>query len=136
MTPRTIIAAFLTVVLAGCGGGPPPLNLPPHAMVLRLADPDDVPTLDPAAGYKGITAFIVEKNFPGFSVGKKEDKLGIRASSTCELILEDCRVPKENVLGEVGRGVNVLMSGLDYERAVLAGGPLGIMRACIDVVLP
>jgi isovaleryl-CoA dehydrogenase len=93
-------------------------------------------TVDPALGYKGITAFLVERDTPGFSVGKKEDKLGIRASSTTELILEDCEVPEENVLGEVGRGVNVLMSGLDFERAVLSGGPLGIMAACMDVVLP
>ncbi|GGG24113.1 isovaleryl-CoA dehydrogenase [Caldovatus sediminis] len=91
---------------------------------------------DPAAGPRGITAFLVEKGFKGFSTGPKLDKLGMRGSNTCELVFEDCEVPEENVLGEVGRGVNVLMSGLDYERAVLAGGPLGIMRACLDVVLP
>ena len=91
---------------------------------------------DPALGYKGITAFLVEKGAAGFTVGKKEDKLGIRASSTCELVFRDCEVPAVNVLAEEGRGVNVLMSGLDYERAVLAGGPLGIMDACMDAVLP
>ncbi|MBW8270896.1 isovaleryl-CoA dehydrogenase [Caldovatus aquaticus] len=91
---------------------------------------------DPAAGPRGITAFLVEKGFKGFSTGPKLDKLGMRGSNTCELVFADCEVPEENVLGEVGRGVNVLMSGLDYERAVLAGGPLGIMRACLDVVLP
>jgi len=91
---------------------------------------------DPAAGPRGITAFLIEKGFRGFSTGPKLDKLGMRGSNTCELIFEDCEVPEENVLGEVGRGVNVLMSGLDYERVVLAGGPLGIMRACMDVVLP
>ncbi|WP_242343400.1 isovaleryl-CoA dehydrogenase [Anaeromyxobacter terrae] len=91
---------------------------------------------DPAAGARGITAFLVEKGFPGFSTAQKLDKLGMRGSDTCELLFADCEVPAENVLGEVGRGVNVLMSGLDYERAVLAGGPLGIMQACLDVVLP
>lgn len=91
---------------------------------------------DPAAGPRGITAFLVEKGFKGFSTAQKLDKLGMRGSNTCELIFQDCEVPEENVLGQVGRGVNVLMSGLDYERAVLAGGPLGIMRACMDVVLP
>jgi isovaleryl-CoA dehydrogenase len=91
---------------------------------------------DPAAGPRGITAFLVEKGFKGFSTAQKLDKLGMRGSNTCELVFEDCEVPGENVLGAVGRGVNVLMSGLDYERVVLAGGPLGIMRACIDVVLP
>jgi isovaleryl-CoA dehydrogenase len=91
---------------------------------------------DPAAGPRGITAFIVEKGMPGFSTAQKLDKLGMRGSNTCELVFEDCAVPAANVLGEVGRGVNVLMSGLDYERAVLAGGPLGIMAACLDVVLP
>jgi isovaleryl-CoA dehydrogenase len=91
---------------------------------------------DPAAGPRGITAFLIEKGFKGFSTGPKLDKLGMRGSNTCELVFEDCEVPEENVLGEVGRGVAVLMSGLDYERAVLAGGPLGIMRACLDVVLP
>jgi isovaleryl-CoA dehydrogenase len=91
---------------------------------------------DPQAGSRGITAFLVEKGFRGFSTAQKLDKLGMRGSNTCELVFEDCEVPAENVLGEVGRGVNVLMSGLDYERAVLAGGPLGIMQACLDVVLP
>jgi isovaleryl-CoA dehydrogenase len=91
---------------------------------------------DPAAGSRGITAFIVEKGFKGFSVAQKLDKLGMRGSPTGELVFEDCEVPAENVLGQVGRGVNVLMSGLDYERAVLSGGPLGIMQACLDVVVP
>ncbi len=91
---------------------------------------------DPAAGPRGITAFLIEKGFAGFSTAQKLDKLGMRGSNTCELVFEDCEVPAENVLGEVGRGVNVLMSGLDYERAVLAGGPVGIMQACLDVVLP
>jgi isovaleryl-CoA dehydrogenase len=91
---------------------------------------------DPSAGPRGITAFIIEKGFKGFSTGQKLDKLGMRGSNTCELIFQDCEVPEENVLGEVGKGVNVLMSGLDYERAVLAAGPLGIMRACMDVVVP
>src|SRR5215467_6210719 len=88
------------------------------------------------AGPRGMTAFIIEKGMKGFSTAQKLDKLGMRGSDTCELIFEDCEVPEENVLSDVGRGVNVLMSGLDYERAVLAGGPLGIMRACLDVVLP
>jgi isovaleryl-CoA dehydrogenase len=87
-------------------------------------------------GAHGITAFIVEKQFKGFSTTPKFDKLGMRGSDTCELVFEDCAVPVENVLGEPERGVNVLMSGLDYERIVLAGGPLGIMQACLDVVLP
>ena len=91
---------------------------------------------DPQAGPRGITAFLIEKGFAGFSTAQKLDKLGMRGSNTCELVFRDCEVPAENVLGEVGRGVNVLMSGLDYERAVLAGGPLGIMQACLDVVLP
>jgi len=91
---------------------------------------------DPAAGARGITAFLIEKSFAGFSTGPKLDKLGMRGSNTCELIFRDCEVPADNVLGDVGRGVNVLMSGLDYERAVLAGGPIGIMQACMDVVLP
>ncbi|CAL8969149.1 Acyl-CoA dehydrogenase [Rhodoplanes serenus] len=91
---------------------------------------------DPAAGPRGITAFLVERGFAGFSSAQKLDKLGMRGSNTCELVFQDCEVPEENVLGEVGRGVNVLMSGLDYERAVLAAGPLGIMQACLDVVLP
>lgn len=91
---------------------------------------------DPAAGPKGITAFIVEKGFKGFSHGSHLDKLGMRGSNTYPLFFDDCEVPEENVLGGVGNGVKVLMSGLDYERAVLAGGPLGIMAACMDVVLP
>jgi len=91
---------------------------------------------DPRAGAKGITAFIVEKSFAGFSTSQKLDKLGMRGSNTCELVFRDCEVPKENVLGGVGKGVQVLMSGLDYERAVLAAGPLGIMQACMDVVVP
>ncbi|MGN6701899.1 MAG: isovaleryl-CoA dehydrogenase [Burkholderiaceae bacterium] len=91
---------------------------------------------DPAAGARGITAFLVEKGFSGFSVAQKLDKLGMRGSHTGELVFRDCEVPAENVLGGVGRGVNVLMSGLDFERAVLAGGPLGIMQACMDVVVP
>ncbi|OYZ92755.1 MAG: acyl-CoA dehydrogenase, partial [Rhizobiales bacterium 17-65-6] len=91
---------------------------------------------DPAAGARGMTAFLIEKGFKGFSTAQKLDKLGMRGSDTCELVFEDCEVPEENVLGEVGRGVNVLMSGLDYERAVLAAGPVGIMQACMDVVMP
>jgi isovaleryl-CoA dehydrogenase len=91
---------------------------------------------DPDAGPRGITAFIVEKGFKGFRVAQKLDKLGMRGSNTGELVFEDCEVPAENVLGQIGKGVNVLMSGLDYERAVLAAGPLGIMQACMDVVLP
>ena len=91
---------------------------------------------DPAAGSRGISAFIVEKTFKGFSTAQKLDKLGMRGSNTCELVFEDCEVPAENLLGEAGKGVNVLMSGLDYERVVLAGGPLGIMAACLDVVIP
>jgi len=91
---------------------------------------------DPDAGPRGITAFIVEKNFKGFSVAQKLDKLGMRGSNTGELVFEDCEVPEENVLGEVGKGVHVLMSGLDYERAVLSAGPLGIMQAALDIVLP
>ncbi|HMA31116.1 MAG TPA: acyl-CoA dehydrogenase family protein, partial [Casimicrobiaceae bacterium] len=91
---------------------------------------------DPQAGPRGITAFIVEKGIPGFTTAQKLDKLGMRGSNTCELVFDGCFVPDENVLGEEGRGVNVLMSGLDYERAVLAGGPLGIMAACLDEVLP
>ncbi len=91
---------------------------------------------DPEAGAKGITAFIVEKGFPGFATAQKLDKLGMRGSDTCELIFEDCEVPAENVLGEVNGGVRVLMRGLDFERLVLTGGPLGIMSACLDVVLP
>ena len=89
---------------------------------------------DPEAGKRGITAFLIEKGFKGFSVAQKLDKLGMRGSNTGELVFEDCEVPEENVLGALGKGVNVLMSGLDYERAVLAGGPTGIMQACMDVV--
>ncbi|QTF90915.1 isovaleryl-CoA dehydrogenase [Halomonas sp. BM-2019] len=92
---------------------------------------------EPGAGSKGITAFIIEKdNTPGFSTAQKLDKLGMRGSNTCELVFEDARVPAENILGELNQGVKVLMSGLDYERAVLAAGPLGIMQACMDVVVP
>jgi len=91
---------------------------------------------DPAAGAKGITAFIVEKGFKGFSHGTHLDKLGMRGSNTYPLFFDDCEIPEENVLGGVGNGVKVLMSGLDYERAVLCGGPLGIMAACMDVVVP
>ena len=91
---------------------------------------------DPDAGPRGITAFLIEKGMKGFSTAQKLDKLGMRGSDTCELLFEDCEVPQENVLGAVGKGVNVLMSGLDYERVVLAAGPLGIMQAAMDVVLP
>jgi isovaleryl-CoA dehydrogenase len=91
---------------------------------------------DVQAGPKGITAFLVEKGMKGFSTAQKLDKLGMRGSNTCELVFVDCEVPAENILGSEGRGVQVLMSGLDYERAVLAAGPLGIMAACMDVVLP
>ena len=91
---------------------------------------------DPVAGAKGITAFLVEKTFKGFRIAQKLDKLGMRGSETGELVFEDCELPAENVLGAAGKGVNVLMSGLDYERAVLAAGPLGIMQACMDIVLP
>ena len=91
---------------------------------------------DPAAGSRGITAFLIEKGFKGFSTAQKLDKLGMRGSNTCELVFADCEVPADNVLGAEGRGVNVLMSGLDYERAVLAAGPIGIMQACLDVVIP
>ncbi|WP_420549478.1 isovaleryl-CoA dehydrogenase [Curvivirga sp.] len=91
---------------------------------------------DADAGKRGITTFIIEKDFKGFSIAQKLDKLGMRGSNTGELVFEDCEVPEENVLGGIGRGVNVLMSGLDYERAVLSGGPTGIMQACMDVVIP
>lgn len=91
---------------------------------------------DPDAGPRGITAFLVEKDFKGFSIAQKLDKLGMRGSPTCEIVFQDCEVPEENVLGALGKGVNVLMSGLDYERAVLAAGPLGIMQSCMDVVVP
>ena len=91
---------------------------------------------DPAAGSKGITAFLIEKGMAGFSTAQKLDKLGMRGSNTCELVFENCEVPFENVLGEEGQGARILMSGLDYERVVLAGGPLGIMAAALDVVVP
>jgi isovaleryl-CoA dehydrogenase len=91
---------------------------------------------DPDAGPRGITAFLIEKGWKGFTTAQKLDKLGMRGSNTCELVFQDCEVPEENVLGQVGKGVNVLMSGLDYERAVLAAGPCGIMQACLDVVVP
>ncbi len=91
---------------------------------------------DPDAGSKGVTAFLIEKGMAGFSTAQKLDKLGMRGSNTCELVFEDCEVPFDNVLGEEGRGVRVLMSGLDYERVVLAAGPVGIMAACLDVVMP
>lgn len=91
---------------------------------------------DPSAGARGITAFIVEKGMPGFSTAQKLDKLGMRGSNTCELVFTDCEVPAENVLGTLNGGVRVLMSGLDFERVVLAGGPLGLMAAAMDVVLP
>ncbi len=90
----------------------------------------------PDAGVRGITAFLIERSMTGFSTAQKLDKLGMRGSNTCELIFEDCEVPYENILGEEGGGVEILMSGLDYERVVLAGGPLGIMAACMDVVVP
>jgi len=93
-------------------------------------------TIDPALGTRGVTAFLVEKGTKGYSTAQKLDKLGMRGSDTCELVFRDCEVPVENVLGEVGKGARVLMSGLDYERVVLAGGPLGIMRACLDLVVP
>jgi isovaleryl-CoA dehydrogenase len=91
---------------------------------------------DMEAGPNGITAFLVERSMPGFTSAQKLDKLGMRGSNTCELVFVDCEVPEENVLGQVNGGVKVLMSGLDYERLVLAGGPLGIMAACLDVVVP
>ncbi len=91
---------------------------------------------DTSAGSKGITAFIVERDYPGFTRHQKLDKLGMRGSNTCELVFQDCEVPEENVLGEVGKGVRVLMSGLDYERTVLTGGPTGIMQAAMDIVVP
>ena len=103
----------------------------PHADVLVV-----YATVDPDLGTKGITAFLIEKDMIGFSTGQKLNKLGMRGSDTAELIFEDCRVSKQQVLGRVGQGVKILMSGLDYERVVLAGGPLGIMRAGLDVVLP
>ena len=91
---------------------------------------------EPKAGSKGISAFLIEKTFTGFSTGEKLDKLGMRGSNTSELIFEDCAVPEENMLGGLNTGVQLLMSGLDYERVVLSGGPLGVMQACMDVVLP
>lgn len=91
---------------------------------------------DPEAGPRGITAFLIERDMPGFSTAQKLDKLGMRGSDTCELVFDNCEVPYDNVLGEEGRGAQVLMSGLDYERVVLSGGPLGIMQACLDVVIP
>jgi isovaleryl-CoA dehydrogenase len=91
---------------------------------------------DPDAGPRGITAFIIEKGMKGFTTAQKLDKLGMRGSDTCELVFTDCEVPEENVLGRVNEGVRILMSGLDYERVVLAAGPLGIMRAAMDIVLP
>ncbi|MEO8811641.1 MAG: acyl-CoA dehydrogenase family protein, partial [Caulobacteraceae bacterium] len=103
----------------------------PHADVLVV-----YAKTDPAAASRGVTAFIVEKDFPGFSASPKLDKMGMRGSDTGELVFEDCEIPGENVLGPAGGGAGVLMSGLDYERTVLAGGPLGIMQACLDVVLP
>lgn len=103
----------------------------PHADTLLVYAKTDV-----NAGSKGITAFLIEKGFKGFSTAQKLDKLGMRGSDTCELVFEDCEVPEENVVGHEGEGVRILMSGLDYERAVLAAGPLGIMRACLDVVIP
>jgi isovaleryl-CoA dehydrogenase len=90
----------------------------------------------PDAGPRGISAFLIEKGFPGFSTAQKLDKLGMRGSNTCELVFQDCEVPEDNVLGQVDAGVRVLMSGLDYERAVLAAGPIGIMQACMDAVVP
>jgi isovaleryl-CoA dehydrogenase len=103
----------------------------PHADVLVV-----YAKTDPAAGARGITAFIIEKNFPGFSVSPKLDKLGMRGSDTAELVFQDCEVPEENMLGALNGGAGVLMSGLDYERVVLAAGPIGIMKAAMDLVLP
>ncbi|MDX1693207.1 MAG: isovaleryl-CoA dehydrogenase [Ketobacteraceae bacterium] len=91
---------------------------------------------EPEKGPRGITAFIIERDFPGFSQAQKLDKLGMRGSNTCELVFEDCEVPEENILGGLNNGVQVLMSGLDYERVVLSGGPTGIMLACLDAVVP
>jgi isovaleryl-CoA dehydrogenase len=103
----------------------------PHASTLVV-----YAKTDPNAGAHGITAFLIESGFRGFGLGQKVDKLGMRGSPTAELVFEDCEVPEENVLGEAGEGVHVLMSGLDYERVVLAAGPLGIMQACLDICLP
>ena len=91
---------------------------------------------DKSAGSQGITAFLVEKDFPGFSTAQKLDKLGMRGSNTCELVFENCKVPEENILGKLNHGTKVLMSGLDIERLILAAGPVGIMQACLDLVLP
>lgn len=91
---------------------------------------------NPDAGARGITAFLIEKSFAGYRTAQKLDKLGMRGSDTCELVFEDCRVPKSQILGELNKGVSVLMSGLNYERIVLAGGPLGIMQACLDIAIP
>ncbi|MCZ6658430.1 MAG: isovaleryl-CoA dehydrogenase [Gammaproteobacteria bacterium] len=93
-------------------------------------------TVDPGAGAKGLTAFLIEKAMPGFSTQQKLDKLGMRGSDTSELVFDDCAVPKSQVLGKVGQGAEILMSGLDFERVVLAAGPLGIMQSCMDLVLP
>ena len=103
----------------------------PHADTLVVYAKTDM-----AAGPRGVTAFLIEKGMKGFSTAQKLDKLGMRGSDTCELVFEDCAVPAENVLGGVGNGARVLMSGLDYERVVLSGGPIGIMQACMDVVVP
>src|ERR1700732_943397 len=103
----------------------------PHAATLVV-----YAKTDPNAGAYGITAFLIESGFMGFHLGQKLDKLGMRGSPTCELVFEDCEVPEENVLGEAGEGGHVLMWGLDYERVVLAAGPLGIMQACLDICLP
>jgi isovaleryl-CoA dehydrogenase len=103
----------------------------PDADVLVVYAKNDI-----EAGARGMTAFLIEKGFRGFSIAQKLDKLGMRGSHTGELVFEDCEVPAENVLGGLGKGVNVLMSGLDYERTVLSGGPLGIMQACMDLVVP
>ncbi|MGI8568857.1 MAG: isovaleryl-CoA dehydrogenase [Methylocella sp.] len=103
----------------------------PHASTLVV-----YAKTDPNAGAHGITAFLIESGFKGFHLGQKLDKLGMRGSPTSELVFEDCDVPEENLLGEAGEGVHVLMSGLDYERVVLAAGPLGIMQACLDICLP
>ncbi len=114
--------------------------LPGRKMWITIGPDADVAVVyaktDPAAGARGISAFIVEKVFPGFSTAQKLDKLGMRGSSTSELVFEDCFVPDENLLGDLNQGVRVLMKGLDYERAVLGGGPLGLMAAALDLVLP
>ena len=113
-----------------------------HGTKMWITNGPDAETLvvyaktDPKAGARGITAFLVEKTFPGFSTSPKLDKLGMRGSNTCELVFANCEVPVENVLGTEGNGVEVLMSGLDYERVVLAAGPLGIMAAALDLVMP